>query len=328
MNKRNLIILLCVILAAAGVWFFFGRAKKTEAPIKEVKPFYGRIESAITATGTVQPQNRLEVKPPIGGRIDKILVEEGQNVKVGDILALMSSTDRAALMDAARLQGEDAIKKWDDVYKQTPLLAPIDGEVIVKSVDPGQIVSAADPIVVLSDRLIVQAQVDETDIGKVKLGQDAVITLDAYPDIVTKGKVDHVYYESTIVSNVTIYKVDILPDKVPDVYRSGMSANVKIIRESKDNALLLPLDAVKQKNGKSMVFVREEPGQKPVRREVKTGLSDETNIEITDGLTVDDTVVQQTVKFSLPKSQSGGTNPFMPSRPGGGGGRGGGGGGH
>jgi macrolide-specific efflux system membrane fusion protein len=123
---------------------------------------------------------------------------------------------------------------------------------------------------------------------------------------------------------VTIYKVDILPEAVPDVFRSGMSANVKIVQESKDNALLVPLNMVQQKNGKSFVFVSEGPGEKPVKREVKTGISDETNIEITSGLTAEDTIVEQVAKFSLPKSPTTGTSPFMPSRPGGGGGRGGG----
>jgi membrane fusion protein, macrolide-specific efflux system len=317
MNKRNLVIVAVIILVIGGLWLAFGRGKKKEAAFKEVTPTVGHIESSITASGTVQPQNRLEVKPPIGGRIDKILVEEGQQVKVGDILALMSSTDRATLLDAARLQGEDSLKNWQEVYKPTPLLAPINGEVIVKSVDPGQIVSASDPVVVLSDRLIVQAQVDETDIGKVKIAQEAVVTLDAYPDIEAKARVDHIYYESTTVNNVTIYKVDILPDQVPDVFRSGMSANVKIIRESRDRALLVPMDAVKQKDGKSVVFVREESGEKPVKREVKTGLSDENNIEITSGLTAEDTIVQEVASFNSSKSQkTTGTNPFMPSPPG------------
>jgi macrolide-specific efflux system membrane fusion protein len=320
MNKRNLVIAAVVVLVIGGLWVTLGRAKKKDASLKETKPFYGHIERSITATGTVQPQNRLEVKPPIGGRIDKILVEEGQNVKVGDVLALMSSTDRATLLDAAKLQGSETLKKWEDVYKPIPLLAPIDGEVIVKAVDPGQVVTPSDAVIVLSDRLIVQAQVDETDIGKVKLGQEAVITLDAYPDLVAKSKVDHVYYESTTVNNVTIYKVDILPEKVPDEFRSGMSANVKIVQESKDNALLVPLDTVKQKNGKSFVLVSEGAGEKPDKREVGTGLSDDNNIEITSGLTADDTIVEQVTKFSLPKSQTTGTNPFMPSRRGGGGG--------
>ena len=139
--------------------------------MKEVNPATGGIQTIITATATVQPQNRLEIKPPINGRIDKILVEEGEKVKIGQTLAWMSSTERAALLDAARARGPDEMKYWEDVYKPTPLIAPIDGDVIVSKDEPGQTVTSSDVVVVLSDQLIVQAHVDETDIGKIKVGQ-------------------------------------------------------------------------------------------------------------------------------------------------------------
>jgi len=91
----------------------------------------------------------------------------------------------------------------------------VDGEVIVSKDYSGQTITTADVVIVLSDHLIVQAQVDETDIGKIKLGQEVKLTLDAYPQIKITGKVNHIYYESLIVNNVTIYQVDILPDSVP-----------------------------------------------------------------------------------------------------------------
>jgi macrolide-specific efflux system membrane fusion protein len=311
-------IALGLVLAVGGLWAVFGRAKARDASFKEAVPFYGSIERSITSTGIVQPQNRLEVKPPIGGRIDKILVEEGQGVKVGDVLALMSSTDRATLLDAARLRGGDTFKNWEEIYKPTPLLAPIDGQVIVKAADPGQIVTPSDPVIVLSDRLIVQAQVDETDIGKVKAGQAARITLDAYPQLTVQAGVNHVSYESTVVNNVTIYKVDILPDRVPAEFRAGMSANVEIVQEIRDNVLLVPLEAVKRQKDRSFVFLSQGPGQRPVRQEVQTGLSDEKNIEIVSGLAVDDAILAQADKLELPKSRKTGTNPFMPPPRGGG----------
>lgn len=321
MNRKKLIMAGgIVILGAAGYWFFIRGHAGTQAADKEITPAYGSIQNVVSATGNIQPQNRLEIKPPIGGRIEKILVEEGQNVKVGDILAIMSSTERAALLDAARLQGADAIKEWENVYKPTPLLAPIDGQVIVKSVNPGQTVTPTDDVVVLSDRLIVQAQVDETDVGKVKLGQTAMITLDAYPDINARAHVDHIYYESKIVNNVTIYAVDIVTDGIPDVFRSGMSANVQIVQEKKDHVLLLPKEAVKKHKDKSFVMVRQEGEKKPVRQEVQTGISDDANVEIVSGLNADDKVVIVTQRSAAAKNGAKpAASPFMPS---GGGGRG------
>ncbi len=316
MNKKILAVGLVVLLCGVVIWFLTQGNINDAKDIKMVTVTVGNIENNVSSTGNIQPQNRLEIKPPIGGRIEKILVVEGQKVKVGDVLAIMSSTDRAALLDAARLKGSDSLSEWEDVYKPTPLLAPIDGEIIVKAVNPGQAVTSADNVVVISDRLIVQAQVDETDVGKVKLGQEAVITLDAYPDISVKGKVDHIYYESKVVNNVTIYAVDIVPQEVLPVFRSGMSANVNIIQERKEGVLLLAKEAIKHKDGKSFVLLKENGG-KPQRVEIKTGLSDDINAEIISGLSADDKIAIPSSKKagSVNKSSRSSSSPFMPGGP-------------
>jgi macrolide-specific efflux system membrane fusion protein len=225
----------------------------------------------------------------------------------------MSSTDRAALLDAARGRGEAALKEWQDVYKPIPLISPIDGEVIVGTIQPGQTVTTADDVVVLSDRLIVRAQVDETDIGKIQNGQLAVLTLDAYPDIKINAVVNHIYYESQTVNNVTIYDVDLLPDSIPSFFRSGMNANIDFIVESKKNVLLLTAAAIQKEKGQAFVMTDNGLGKKFLRRDIQLGLSDEKNTEILSGLTASDQVILMTQKYSLPKG-NGGTNPFMPNR--------------
>lgn len=91
---------------------------------------------------------------------------------------------------------------------------------IVRAVEPGQTVTSVDAVIVLSDRLIVKAQVDETDIGRVKTGQKATVSLDAYPREEIGADVDHISYESKLVNNVTTYEVDILPGEVPAVFRT------------------------------------------------------------------------------------------------------------
>ncbi len=213
-SKKTLAVAAAVlVLVVAGIRW---NAARNNAPtFRSVQVARGDLQVTVLATGTVQPQNRLEMKPPVAGRVDKILVKEGQNVKAGETVALLSSTERAALLDAAKSKDEKEQGYWEEIYKAIPLIAPIDGTVIVSTMQPGQTVSQTDPIVVLSDRLIVQAQVDETDIGKVKEGQAALISLDAYPDIEVKGVVSHIYHESKVVTNVTIYQVDILPEEVP-----------------------------------------------------------------------------------------------------------------
>jgi len=315
MTKNKTIIYIgAVVLIAALVFLPRLNKRPAKETIQIVKPVTGSIQTVITATATVQPQNRLEIKPPINGRIEEILVKEGEHVKAGQTLAWMSSTERAALLDAARARGPEALKYWEDVYKPTPLIAPIEGDVIVSTDQPGQTITASDVVVVLSDHLIVQAQVDETDIGRVQLGQEAWLSLDAYPQIKVKGKVDHIYYESKVVNNVTIYQVDIVPDSVPDVFRSGMSASVNIIENAKEDVLTIPVDAVERGKEGPYVMLDQGPGKKPLQRMVDLGISDDKNIEVISGITQDDKIVTVKQKY-VPSSQNKpGSNPFMPQR--------------
>lgn len=313
-NKRGLFIWLILILIIAAAVVFFTRPKNgTTEVIKEISPYIGSIQTLVSTTGDVLPKNRLEIIPPVPGRIESILVKEGDKVKKGQTLGWMSSTERAALLDAAQGQGEEKIKYWQEVYKPIALVAPIDGEIIVATVQPGQTVTVSTAVLVLSDKLIVRAEVDETDIGKIKAGQQAIISLDAYQDTKIKGTVDHIYYESSTVNNVTIYKVDILPDDIPAFFRSGMSANVDFVVEDRQNALLIPEEAVTTENSQSYVLIRGADGKEVVMNQVTLGMTQDKNVEILSGLTVNDTLIVRSKKFELPKSTLG-KNPFLPSR--------------
>ncbi|HUT86368.1 MAG TPA: efflux RND transporter periplasmic adaptor subunit [Elusimicrobiales bacterium] len=287
--------------------------KEKEEKITLINPQYGTIAQSITTTGVVEPQNRLEIKPTISGRIEEIRVKEGDNVKKGTVLALLSSTERASLLDTARLQDKETLKYWEDVYKPTPLISPINGRVIVRAKEPGQSVTQSDVVVVLSDKLVVVAQVDETDIGSVKKTQNAIITLDAYPDVEVPGKISHISFESEIVNNVTIYEVDITPQKVPSVFRSGMSASVKMIQKQENNALLIPLPALKQQEGAYFIEVQDADG-KIEQRQVKVGIIDDNNAQILSGIGIDDTVLVREQNFDFSTNKDRGKNPFLPTR--------------
>jgi macrolide-specific efflux system membrane fusion protein len=319
MRNKKWRIVLSILIAVILIVIIVIVLKQKQSPAvgnNLISPEYGTIQTTISTTATVTPENRLQIKPPVNGRVEKILVQEGDYVKVGQTLALMSSTERATVIDAARAQGKEQLAYWEQVYKPTPLLAPINGQVIVQTVQPGQTVTTNDAVTVLSDRLIVQAQVDETDIGKVKLGQAAIISLDAYPDIKIKGTVEHIYYESEIVNNVTIYQVNIIPARVPRIFRSGMSANVDIIEQRKENILTIPLEAVKQDAEGSFVLISQGNGEKPVKRRVELGISDDKNVEVISGLGTQDKIVIATKTYQPPKDKGAGTNPFMPHPPG------------
>jgi len=311
-NKLKLFFIAAVILVIAGVSITKIKQEKSNGEVaKEITPFIGSIRTIISCTGTVLPKNRLEIKPPVNGRIEKILVQEGEKVKTGQILAWMSSTERAALLDAARGKGEETLKYWEDAYKAIPLPAPIDGEVIVATTQPGQTVTTADAVLVLSDHLIVRAQVDETDIGKIALNMKAIITLDAYPGTKIKASVEHIYYESKTVNNVTIYEVDLIPEEVPVFLRSGMNASVDFIEQGKVDALLIPQEAVYKEKDEDFVYVKQNSAKEPLRVTVKLGISDDKNVEVISGIKENDIIIVKTKKYVLPKSTTG-SNPFMP----------------
>lgn len=259
--------------------------------VRTAKVTRGDLSVTVDATGTVKPYNRVEIKAPIAGRIDEVLVQEGDEVKQGQTLARMSSVERAVLLDAARSQGEDVVKRWEEAYKPAPLLAPLDGTIIVRSVEPGQTVTTADAVIVLSDRLIVEALVDETDLAFIRLDQPVKITLDAYRDALVSGKVDHIAFESKLENNVNVYAIDVAPKEELASFRSGMTANVTFIVKDRKDVLLVPSEAVatwpKDKpNPQNAAFAvyRKAFGGKLEPVAVKIGESDGRMTEITEGL--------------------------------------------
>jgi macrolide-specific efflux system membrane fusion protein len=314
-NKKRTIVILAVCAAVILVIAVIVIKKKDKAEVisRIIKPHYGTIQVAIAATGTVLPYNRLEIKPQVNGRMESVLVQEGQKVRTGQILGWMSSTERAALIDAARMQGAGSLKYWEEAYKPIPIVAPIYGTVIVRAIEPGQAVVSTTAILVLSDRLIVKADVDETDIGRVKKGQIANISLDAYPDVKVRGRVDLIEYESKIVNNVTMYQVNIIPDTVPAVFRSGMTADVSIIEKIREKVLMVPSDAVINENQKNYVWVITDDKNKPEKKEIQTGVSDDQNVEVVSGIRENYNIAvmaQKSISLDAKKS----SNPFVPTR--------------
>jgi len=183
----------------------------------------------------------------------------------------------------------------------------------VATTQPGQAVTTTDAVLVLSDRLIVRAQVDETDIGKIKPEMKAVIVLDAYPKTKIKAAVDHIYHESQTVNNVTICQVDLAPEEVLSFFRSGMNATVDFIEKSNEEALLIPAGAVYTDRDGAYCFVKQDNSPEPAKARLILGISDDKNVEVLSGLTQKDRIIEKSKKYSLPTSEKR-ANPFMPGR--------------
>ena len=298
MKKLPVIIILIAALAAGGWWLFSGKSKKHQSNgTQTITVTQGTIKQTVEATGSITPLNRVEIKPPMSGRIEQLLVHEGDKVQDGQILAWMSSSDRAAILDAARSQGPDMLKKWEDDYKATPIVAPLSGVIILENVVVGQTIDASNVVYAMSDYLIVLGQVDESDIGKVHVGMTALITLDAYPNKSVPGKVFDILYEGKNVSNVITYGVKVKVPQVPTFFRSQMTANISFIVNSKDNAVLVPVSVVKEmSNGTKTVTVPGSNG-KPETREITTGIESNDKIEVISGLEPGDKILLTRSKY-------------------------------
>lgn len=259
-----------------------GCAPSGEKPPQTARVARSDLIAQLPTTGVVIPRNRLEIKPPVSGRIEKVLVEEGQKVRKGEVMAWMSSSERAALLDAAREKGAEEVKYWQEVYKPAPIAAPLDGFIIKRNMEQGQTFTENDAVLVMADRLIVQAQIDETDIGRISLKQKGEIILDAYPKNNIPGIVGQIAYESETVNNVTVYKVDVQPESVPPFFKSGMSATINFMLNKKENVLSLPAAAIKRKGGHSYAFIRQDGKISAVL--VRTGMENNDSVEIIAGL--------------------------------------------
>jgi len=291
--KKWLLLLGGIIIVGGAAYYGWSQRhkKRGDRTVQTVQARLGSFEDSVEATGEVEPLNRVEIKPTIPGRIEQLLVDEGSRVKAGQLLAWMSSSDRASILDAALAKGPDEYKRWQDSYKPTPVVAPLSGTIILRNVVVGQTVDATTVLYAMSDKLIVKADVDETDIGRVRKGMPAVITLDAYPDQPIPGEVFQILYEGVNVSNVITYGVKIEPKNVPPFFRSQMTANISLISKKKDNVVLVPLAAVSTSAAGDKQVLVPGPEGKPVPRAVQVGLENDQDIEITGGLQPGDTVL-------------------------------------
>jgi macrolide-specific efflux system membrane fusion protein len=298
------------LLAALGLTAWIVLRSYADQPAYDyLKVARGPLRVTLRESAVIQPEHRLTVTPPIPGRIDAINVANGVAVKKGQVLAWISSTDRAALMDAARAAGGKEIKFWEDIYKPAPLIAPLDGHIISTAVVPGQVVVTAQTVFTMSDHLIVQASMDETDLNHVWLGQSVDITFDSFPDMHLTGKVHEIAFDATTVNNVTTYTVNIYLDSTPAAVRSGLSANVFLLISNRKDVLRIPTDAITPEGN---VLLVQEQGQAPVLQKINVGMSDGTWTEVLSGLNEGDWIARRV--FAIQEAQKGGFSFLPPSR--------------
>lgn len=322
MNGKKIIpIFLIIIAITAGI--ILTKQPTQGVGMKKLIPVevsVGKIVSKVSATGEVLPKNRLEVKPSVEGRLEELFVNEGDSVERGQIIGKFSSSERVALIDTARGQGEKELKKWEEFYRPIPIIAPIAGTVISRTVEPGQTVATSDTMITISDILMVTAQVDETDVAKVKKGQLVEVILDAYPDEEVKGEVTHVAYEATTEENVIVYDVDIKLLNTPDFIKSGMSVETIFQTNIKYNVTLINAqDILYDNQGAYLLSAGGRAVDNPKAQSkfyLKTGEQSEGRVEILTKLPRDLKLFTEAVSLEKSNEDQESSNPFLPKRPG------------
>jgi HlyD family secretion protein len=226
-----------------------------------------------------------------------------------------NASSTAASLSAARAQVQQnraALTLADTNLRNTRILSPVDGTVISRSIDVGQTVAASFQTPTLFNiaqdltRMQIDTNVDEADIGKVKVGQPVTFTVDAYPEAPFQGDVSVVRNAPTTVQNVVTYDV-VVKVANPDLkLKPGMTANVSIIIDRRTAALKVPnaalrfrpadregrgtsSTAARPKDGKDgreagrgqAVWILE--GRTPKRIAVTAGISDGQFTEVVSG---------------------------------------------
>lgn len=195
--------------------------------------------------------------------------------------------------------------------------APISGVVASVSTQQGETVTSgsaaaqAPTFVTIIDlaRLEVHAYVDETDIGKVAMGQSAVFSVDAFPEGEFTGTVTAIYPKALIQLNVVTYDVVIATDDREGLLRPDMTANVTITVARREKVLAIPNAAVRREEGARYALVQH--AEQTARRPIKTGWRDRTYTEVLSGLTEGERVVVGDTRNTNP-STPGATLPPGP----------------
>jgi len=202
------------------------------------------------------------------------------------------SVDLAPLL-ANISKAEIALKIANNNYKDSQLIAPIDGIITFIYGKLGENVStnSSSPFLsIQSDKLIVEANIPETDIVKIKQGDKVEMTIDAL-DFTEKLQGSVVYMDpaETIVQGVVYYQIKTAFDLTDERLKSGMTTNLDIITDEKKNVLVIPTRAIKYENNTRYVDVLINGA--PKKATIGTGLESDQYVEITSGLKKGDKII-------------------------------------
>ena len=201
-------------------------------------------------------------------------------------------------------QSEASLKQLEEQLSYTTITSPMDGVILSRDVELGDAVSSilvmgstATLVMTIGDttQVYVQGKVDESDIGKVYMGQPARIKVESFKDKTFIGKVTKIAPLGVEKDNVTTFEVRVSIDNPGGELKANMTANAEILLEEHKQVLTIPEQAVIYDKDRNASVEVPDPSQKKGRRKVsiKAGISNGTRTEVISGLNIDDKVILQ-----------------------------------
>ena len=206
-----------------------------------------------------------------------------------DLLVSQLAVQQAQLaLDQARLSYEQA----EENVSSAVLTAPHNGTITLVGIKEGEL-AGGQPAFVLTDlsEFHVDVMVDEIDIGRVAVGQPVWITLDALATATLNGTVDSIADVSQMDAGVVTFKATIQLEPTEAPLRAGMTANVDIVTEEREEILLVPNRFVRMDRTNGKTYVDRLVGQEIRATEIQLGLRDESMSEVLAGLEEGDSIV-------------------------------------
>ena len=295
--KKIIIIALLAVVAFAA-YHFFMKEKPAVITLQTDKVTQGDVTTEVTATGSVQPVDEVEVGTQVSGLVSKIYVDYNSQVKKGQLLAELDKTnlqemvvnatanynsalnelnyqqqnfDRQKKMYEAQVISqsdyEQAVYQFNNAKTNVAqrlttlnqaktnlgyanIYSPIDGIILSKEVEEGQTVAASMSAPTLFKiakdikRMQVEVNVDEADIGQVKVGQRVSFTVDAYPQEEFSGRVTQVRLSPTTTANVVTYKVIVEAENPDEKLKPGLTATIAIYTNELKGVTIVPAKAI------------------------------------------------------------------------------------
>jgi HlyD family secretion protein len=201
-------------------------------------------------------------------------------------------------------QAQASLKQLEEQLSYTTITSPMDGIVLSRDVELGDAVSSilvmgstATLVMTIGDttQVYVQGKVDESDIGKVYMGQPARIKVESFKDKTFLGKVTKIAPLGVEKDNVTTFEVRVSIDNPGGELKANMTANAEILLEEHKGVLTVPEQAVIYDKDRNASVEVPDPKEKKGRRKVsiKAGISNGTRTEVLSGLNAGDTVILQ-----------------------------------